>query len=192
MFFLVVQIVGCVWLRDLAIFVQTGSLVQKQGKLVCVILRRLNVSDPQQETDPSTSTQEWEYIHFHVHSPSPERRGGCEGNLFPSTSASPGPHLWCPFVPFQGKRTNLRKDGSERIDHSMRVKFNPLALLLDSSLEGEFDLVQRIIYEVRHSFRTMVEGGGSINHDLAGFFQRGLKGIQIKCNSGASRCLESC
>uniref|UniRef100_A0A8C7JRI5 Tumor protein p53 binding protein 2 n=1 Tax=Oncorhynchus kisutch TaxID=8019 RepID=A0A8C7JRI5_ONCKI len=34
------------------------------------------------------------------------------------------------------------------IDHGMRVKFNPLALLLDSSLEGEFDLVQRIIYEV--------------------------------------------
>ncbi|XP_062319343.1 apoptosis-stimulating of p53 protein 2a isoform X2 [Osmerus eperlanus] len=47
-----------------------------------------------------------------------------------------------------GKRTNLRKSGSERIDHSMRVKFNPLALLLDSSLEGEYDLVQRIIYEV--------------------------------------------
>ncbi|XP_042299740.1 apoptosis-stimulating of p53 protein 2-like [Sceloporus undulatus] len=47
-----------------------------------------------------------------------------------------------------GKRTNLRKIGSDRIDHGMRVKFNPLALLLDSSLEGEFDLVQRIIYEV--------------------------------------------
>ncbi|KAJ8250822.1 hypothetical protein COCON_G00227440 [Conger conger] len=47
-----------------------------------------------------------------------------------------------------GKRTNLRKTGSERIDHGMRVRFNPLALLLDSSLEGEFDLVQRIIYEV--------------------------------------------
>uniref|UniRef100_G3SPH5 Tumor protein p53 binding protein 2 n=1 Tax=Loxodonta africana TaxID=9785 RepID=G3SPH5_LOXAF len=47
-----------------------------------------------------------------------------------------------------GKRTNLRKSGSERIAHGMRVKFNPLALLLDSSLEGEFDLVQRIIYEV--------------------------------------------
>ncbi|XP_028324246.1 apoptosis-stimulating of p53 protein 2a isoform X2 [Gouania willdenowi] len=47
-----------------------------------------------------------------------------------------------------GKRTNLRKLNSERIDHKMRVKFNPLALLLDSSLEGEFDLVQRIIYEV--------------------------------------------
>lgn len=44
----------------------------------------------------------------------------------------------------------MRKPGSERIDHSMRVKFNPLALLLDSSLEGEFDLVQRIIYEVRN------------------------------------------
>ena len=48
----------------------------------------------------------------------------------------------------QGKRTNLRKTGSERIAHGMRVKFNPLALLLESSLEGEFDLVQRIIYEV--------------------------------------------
>ena len=40
----------------------------------------------------------------------------------------------------------------------MRVKFNPLALLLDSSLEGEYDLVQRIIYEVRHPSITM--GGG--------------------------------
>lgn len=30
----------------------------------------------------------------------------------------------------------------------MRVRFNPLALLLDASLEGEFDLVQRVIYEV--------------------------------------------
>lgn len=47
-----------------------------------------------------------------------------------------------------GKRTNLRKTGSERINHGMRVRFNPLALLLDSSLEGEYDLVQRIIYEV--------------------------------------------
>ncbi|KAJ8002394.1 hypothetical protein DPEC_G00179680 [Dallia pectoralis] len=47
-----------------------------------------------------------------------------------------------------GKRTNLRKVGSDRIDHDMRVKFNPLALLLDSSLEGEYDLVQRVIYDV--------------------------------------------
>lgn len=43
----------------------------------------------------------------------------------------------------------MRKLGSERISHSMRVRFNPLALLLDASLEGEYDLVQRIIYEVR-------------------------------------------
>ncbi|XP_062845486.1 apoptosis-stimulating of p53 protein 2b [Trichomycterus rosablanca] len=47
-----------------------------------------------------------------------------------------------------GKRTNLRKTGSDRISHGMRVRFNPLALLLDASLEGEYDLVQRIIYEV--------------------------------------------
>ncbi|XP_068582892.1 apoptosis-stimulating of p53 protein 2-like isoform X2 [Cebidichthys violaceus] len=47
-----------------------------------------------------------------------------------------------------GKKSILRKADSERIDHSMRVKFNPLALLLDSSLEGEYDLVQRVIYDV--------------------------------------------
>ncbi|XP_068432741.1 protein phosphatase 1, regulatory subunit 13Bb isoform X3 [Clinocottus analis] len=48
------------------------------------------------------------------------------------------------------KRTNLKKPTSERTGHGFRVKFNPLALLLDASLEGEFDLVQRIIYEVCH------------------------------------------
>ncbi|KAI5937695.1 apoptosis-stimulating of p53 protein 2 isoform X1 [Manis javanica] len=57
-----------------------------------------------------------------------------------------------------GKRTNLRKTGSERIAHGMRVKFNPLALLLDSSLEGEFDLVQRIIYEVDDPSQPNDEG----------------------------------
>ncbi|KAJ7341034.1 hypothetical protein JRQ81_004698 [Phrynocephalus forsythii] len=56
------------------------------------------------------------------------------------------------------KRTNLRKIGSERIAHGMRVKFNPLALLLDSSLEGEFDLVQRIIYEVEDPSMPNDEG----------------------------------
>ncbi|XP_051506833.1 apoptosis-stimulating of p53 protein 2a isoform X1 [Myxocyprinus asiaticus] len=57
-----------------------------------------------------------------------------------------------------GKRTNLRKAGSERIDHNMRVRFNPLALLLDSSLEGEFDLVQRVIYEVEDPSEPNDEG----------------------------------
>ncbi|XP_056616847.1 apoptosis-stimulating of p53 protein 2a [Triplophysa dalaica] len=57
-----------------------------------------------------------------------------------------------------GKRTNLRKSGSERIDHDMRVKFNPLSLLLDSSLEGEFDLVQRVIYQVEDPSQPNDEG----------------------------------
>ena len=38
----------------------------------------------------------------------------------------------------------------------MRVKFNPLALLLDSSLEGEYDLVQRVIYDVSRSTSTQL------------------------------------
>ncbi|XP_056123227.1 protein phosphatase 1, regulatory subunit 13Ba isoform X3 [Rhinichthys klamathensis goyatoka] len=56
------------------------------------------------------------------------------------------------------KRTNLKKPGSERTGHGLRVKFNPLALLLDASLEGEFDLVQRIIYEVNNPSTPNDEG----------------------------------
>ncbi|XP_066485537.1 apoptosis-stimulating of p53 protein 1 isoform X3 [Tiliqua scincoides] len=64
-----------------------------------------------------------------------------------------------PPPPFPAtKRTNLKKPNSERTGHSLRVKFNPLALLLDASLEGEFDLVQRIIYEVDDPSKPNDEG----------------------------------
>ncbi|CAL9686274.1 unnamed protein product [Knipowitschia caucasica] len=72
----------------------------------------------------------------------------------PSPSPSP------PAAPAQPKvkRTNLKKPSSERTGHGLRVKFNPLALLLDASLEGEFDLVQRIIYEVENPSMPNDEG----------------------------------
>lgn len=66
-----------------------------------------------------------------------------------------------PAVPLPApppKRTNLKKPNSERTGHGLRVKFNPLALLLDASLEGEFDLVQRIIYEVDDPSKPNDEG----------------------------------
>ncbi|KAK9531580.1 hypothetical protein VZT92_010999 [Zoarces viviparus] len=65
--------------------------------------------------------------------------------------------LTSPFCS-QDKRTNLKKPNSERTGHGFRVKFNPLALLLDASLEGEFDLVQRIIYEVENPSTANDEG----------------------------------
>uniref|UniRef100_A0A8C1HNK6 Protein phosphatase 1, regulatory subunit 13Bb n=1 Tax=Cyprinus carpio carpio TaxID=630221 RepID=A0A8C1HNK6_CYPCA len=64
----------------------------------------------------------------------------------------------CPSSRPTGKRTNLKKPDSERTGHGLRVKFNPLALLLDASLEGEFDLVQRIIYEVDNPSTPNDEG----------------------------------
>ncbi|XP_016100030.1 apoptosis-stimulating of p53 protein 1-like isoform X4 [Sinocyclocheilus grahami] len=64
----------------------------------------------------------------------------------------------CPSSQPTGKRTNLKKPNSERTGHGLRVKFIPLALLLDSSLEGEFDLVQRIIYEVENPSTPNDEG----------------------------------
>uniref|UniRef100_A0A672J8Z4 Protein phosphatase 1, regulatory subunit 13Ba n=1 Tax=Salarias fasciatus TaxID=181472 RepID=A0A672J8Z4_SALFA len=70
---------------------------------------------------------------------------------------SPSPPFFV-SVSSQVKRTNLKKPASERTGHGLRVKFNPLALLLDASLEGEFDLVQRIIYEVENPSMPNDEG----------------------------------
>ncbi|KAM9707731.1 LOW QUALITY PROTEIN: apoptosis-stimulating of p53 protein 1-like [Menidia menidia] len=60
--------------------------------------------------------------------------------------------------PPKAKRSNLKKPCSERSGSGLRVKFNPLALLLDASLEGEFDLVQRVIYEVENPSMPNDEG----------------------------------
>lgn len=51
----------------------------------------------------------------------------------------------------QGKKSVLRRSSSDPQDRGMRVKFNPLVLLLDASLEGEYELVQRVIYDVSWS-----------------------------------------
>ncbi|XP_028917657.1 apoptosis-stimulating of p53 protein 1 isoform X2 [Ornithorhynchus anatinus] len=109
--------------------------------------------------------------------PSPETAEDDNNNLavYPSTERAPSPLAEVgspvreevpppstppavpPAVPTI-KRTNLKKPNSERTGHSLRVKFNPLALLLDASLEGEFDLVQRIIYEVEDPSKPNDEG----------------------------------
>ncbi|XP_077469183.1 apoptosis-stimulating of p53 protein 2-like isoform X2 [Stigmatopora argus] len=85
---------------------------------------------------------------FPPYPPPPYPSGGEQDSLGEDTFNMKAPEVTGQVALPPGKRTNLRKVGSERIDHNMRVKFNPLALLLDSSLEGEYDLVQRIIYEV--------------------------------------------
>ncbi|XP_029806111.1 apoptosis-stimulating of p53 protein 1 isoform X3 [Suricata suricatta] len=81
----------------------------------------------------------------------------------PSPGEDQAPPPLPPSVPLPGastqsKRTNLKKPNSERTGHGLRVRFNPLALLLDASLEGEFDLVQRIIYEVEDPSKPNDEG----------------------------------
>ncbi|KAM9315863.1 apoptosis-stimulating of p53 protein 2 [Gastrophryne carolinensis] len=89
--------------------------------------------------------------------PPPYPIGRDPENIVEDISMRP-PEITGQFSLPPGKRTNLRKTGSERIAHGMRVRFNPLALLLDSSLEGEFDLVQRIIYEVEDPSEPNDEG----------------------------------
>ncbi|XP_030299819.1 apoptosis-stimulating of p53 protein 1-like isoform X2 [Sparus aurata] len=84
------------------------------------------------------------------------RESSPTNNSVGHTSPSPLPPA-PPSLP-KVKRTNLKKPSSERTGHGLRVKFNPLALLLDASLEGEFDLVQRIIYEVENPSMPNDEG----------------------------------
>ncbi|XP_072247045.1 apoptosis-stimulating of p53 protein 2a isoform X1 [Leuresthes tenuis] len=95
---------------------------------------------------------------FPPYPPPPYPSGAEQDSLGEDTFNMKAPEVTGQVTLPPGKRTNLRKTGSERIDHSMRVKFNPLALLLDSSLEGEFDLVQRIIYEVEDPSQPNDEG----------------------------------
>ncbi|KAG8514464.1 Apoptosis-stimulating of p53 protein 1, partial [Galemys pyrenaicus] len=71
---------------------------------------------------------------------------------------SPGPEQASPPAAPTSKRTNLKKPHSERTGRGLRVRFSPLALLLDASLEGEFDLVQRVIYEVEDPSKPNDEG----------------------------------
>lgn len=49
-------------------------------------------------------------------------------------------------VVFRGKKTNLKNANSKK--NANRVSFNPLALLLDASLEGELELVKRCASQV--------------------------------------------
>ncbi|XP_067585757.1 apoptosis-stimulating of p53 protein 2 isoform X1 [Pseudorca crassidens] len=103
-----------------------------------------NVEEPNPEAPPLLEVYLEEYPPY---PPPPYPSGEPEGPGEDPVSLRP-PEITGQVSLPPGKRTNLRKTGSDRIAHGMRVKFNPLALLLDSSLEGEFDLVQRIIYEV--------------------------------------------
>ncbi|XP_056424443.1 apoptosis-stimulating of p53 protein 2 isoform X2 [Hyla sarda] len=109
--------------------------------------------NPELPEPPETYIEE-----YPPYPPPPYPTAGDQDNVAEDTSNLSPPEITGQFSLPPGKRTNLRKTGSERINHGMRVKFNPLALLLDSSLEGEFDLVQRIIYEVEDPSQPNDEG----------------------------------
>lgn len=46
------------------------------------------------------------------------------------------------------KKGNLKESGGSIVGHKRRVSFDPLALLLDASLEGELELVMRTAEQV--------------------------------------------
>ncbi|XP_062864335.1 apoptosis-stimulating of p53 protein 2a [Trichomycterus rosablanca] len=113
---------------------------------------------PPLEVEESIPSPSENYEEFPPYPPPPYPSGADQEALGEDIFNMKPPEIMSQVPLPPGKRTNLRKVGSERIDHSMRVKFNPLALLLDSSLEGEFDLVQRIIYEVEDPSQPNDEG----------------------------------
>ncbi|KAM4772831.1 apoptosis-stimulating of p53 protein 2 isoform 2-T2 [Rhinophrynus dorsalis] len=114
---------------------------------------------PVEELNPEANQLPETYIEeYPPYPPPPYPTAGDPESLSDDLSNMRPPEITGQLSLPPGKRTNLRKTGSERIAHGMRVKFNPLALLLDSSLEGEFDLVQRIIYEVEDPSQPNDEG----------------------------------
>ncbi|XP_077945520.1 apoptosis-stimulating of p53 protein 1 isoform X8 [Gasterosteus aculeatus] len=110
----------------------------------------VNVSPPAQTGPPPATERPEDQNNNNKRGSSPAQNSAGPASPSPSPLAPPS----LPKV----KRTNLKKPSSERTGHGLRVKFNPLALLLDASLEGEFDLVQRIIYEVENPSMPNDEG----------------------------------
>ncbi|XP_063775083.1 apoptosis-stimulating of p53 protein 2 isoform X2 [Pseudophryne corroboree] len=111
------------------------------------------------EQSPESEQPSLPYIEeYPPYPPPPYPTAGDPESIAEDSNSMRPPEITGQFSLPPGKRTNLRKNGSERIAHEMRVRFNPLALLLDSSLEGEFDLVQRIIYEVEDPSQPNDEG----------------------------------
>lgn len=54
------------------------------------------------------------------------------------------------------KKGNLKESGGS-IGHKRRVSFDPLALLLDASLEGELELVMRTAEQVSFDSATLFD-----------------------------------
>ncbi|CAL8284998.1 unnamed protein product [Lota lota] len=109
---------------------------------------------PPQQPNPSPSTNRPEDQNNNKSKRGPSSAHSPVGQM----QSSPSPPSPRTPAPPKVKRSNLKKSTSERTGHNLRVKFNPLALLLDASLEGEFDLVQRIIYEVENPSTPNDEG----------------------------------
>lgn len=129
------------------------SVAVETSKEITSVGMSNNVS-PSTQPSPSPAPDKPEDQNNNNHrGSSPAQNSGGHASPSPSPPAPPSQ----PKVP-KAKRTNLKKPSSERTGHGLRVKFNPLALLLDASLEGEFDLVQRIIYEVENPSMPNDEG----------------------------------
>uniref|UniRef100_A0A3P8TSU0 Protein phosphatase 1, regulatory subunit 13Ba n=1 Tax=Amphiprion percula TaxID=161767 RepID=A0A3P8TSU0_AMPPE len=130
------------------------SVAVETSKETTTSVRMSNNVSPSTQPSPSPAPDRPEDQNNNNHrGSSPAQNSGGHPSPSPSPPAPPSQ----PKVP-KAKRTNLKKPSSERTGHGLRVKFNPLALLLDASLEGEFDLVQRIIYEVENPSMPNDEG----------------------------------
>uniref|UniRef100_A0A6Q2Y8M2 Tumor protein p53 binding protein, 2b n=1 Tax=Esox lucius TaxID=8010 RepID=A0A6Q2Y8M2_ESOLU len=124
-----------------------GDCVTGLSKVVAPGENEKDTREEEPEASPPPPHQPEVYLDEYPPYPPPPYHN-TEQDLGEDTTNMQAPEVTGQVILPPGKRTNLRKVGSERIDHGMRVKFNPLALLLDSSLEGEYDLVQRVIYDV--------------------------------------------
>uniref|UniRef100_A0A3Q4MHW0 Tumor protein p53 binding protein, 2b n=1 Tax=Neolamprologus brichardi TaxID=32507 RepID=A0A3Q4MHW0_NEOBR len=129
------------------------------------VLSPLEDKDKEKEKCPSTLAHQEPFLEeFPPYPPPPYP--SC-GELEEGDDAVPlqPPEVAGQVTVLPGKKSILHKAGKERANHNLRVKFNPLALLLDSSLEGEYDLVQRVIYDVCFS-EYQTEKMGVMNHGV--------------------------
>ncbi|XP_042153688.1 relA-associated inhibitor isoform X1 [Oncorhynchus tshawytscha] len=89
-------------------------------------------------------------------------------NPVPNTGPNTGPNIGPALPEYRGYNSILRRASRERGDSGQRARLSPLVLLLDGSLVGELDTVQRAVQEMNDPSQPNDEGITALHNAICG------------------------
>nr|XP_046196717.1 relA-associated inhibitor-like [Oncorhynchus gorbuscha] len=104
------------------------------------------------------------------YSSSSDGEGDSSTSLSPVTNPVPntGPNTGPALTEYRGYNSILRRASRERGDSGQRARLSPLVLLLDGSLVGELDTVQRAVQEMNDPSQPNDEGITALHNAICG------------------------